>query len=396
MLALDTRRPTGFAALLAAVLCALPAAGQDARQERKIERAERRFAKALEARDEAYEELLAEYRAAEAWLTSGAEPAPPPPDVVRRWLLERAVPPERFGVERVRLAEDRPFHEWWNEELFQLSKPARRYSQTARALEKSFHALERLRHPERYDRGFERTPAGMALIPAGTYVLGPSTGYLLGHPKVQEERQDRLSAFYLDRREVSCAEYARFLLAQPPSLRDEHLPSNWSWSEDGSPLFPDGWASYPVVGVTWASAASYAEWIGKRLPTEEEWEAAAGGFSRRRYPMGNRFDVGKVNCRAFGAGSPRSPQEFSEDSTPQGIQSMTGNVREWTSDLYEEPPGKDVAKQVDRAGAETMAVVRGGSFQDDPESCTTVYRWLYPALDTRLDFVGFRCAKDVR
>ncbi len=391
------RRPS--LALAAALLCAVLAPGlraQDSALDRQLERAERRFAQAQEEREAAYEELLAEYRECEAWF-AGEEDAPAEaPNAFARWFRVRDLPEEEWPAERTRLAAESAFHEVWNAELYKRARAARGFRESQRKLESAFHALEKLRHPERYQRGFEDTPTGMALVPAGTYELVPATGYLIGHPDLQEARKLRLAAFYLDRREVSCAEYARFLLSLPPALREEHLPAAWAWSPEGSPVFPDGTAGLPVTGVSWKSAASYAEWAGKRLPTEDEWQAAAAGFGARRYPLGDQFDATRINARAHGAGVPLPSSEVTEDHTPQGILGLSGNVREWCADLFEEEAGKDEADRVDEAGPATLAVARGGSYLDGPEACESSYRWLFPAVGTQLPNVGFRCAMDVR
>ncbi len=361
---------------------------QDPTRERALARAETRFNTALENREEAYAQIVEEYRRCEAWL-AGPEASPDPPPPLLTLFEKNLVQPAGYEAERIRLKDAGPFFELWNKELYRLSPAARNFAKASEILEKNFLALEKLRHPQRFNRALEKTPEGMTLVPGGKVTVGPATGYILEQPAVQKERTLRIQSFYFDKREVSNAEYAKFLLAQPPSLRDENLPLGWGRSPDGSPLIPDGKAEVPVTGITWVSASRYAAWVGKRLPSEEEWEAAASGPERRRYPMGNRFSAFKVNCRAYGAGEPLPPSRFPEDNTPLGILSMTGNVREWTAS------GLD-GKPVRHPGPNTLACVRGGSFQDDPDSCTSTFRWLYPALDSRLSFVGFRCALDVR
>ncbi|RMH01603.1 MAG: hypothetical protein D6702_10900 [Planctomycetota bacterium] len=384
-------------ALLAALalLAVAPAAAQDEVRDRRLERAERRFAQAQEERDAAYRDLRRDYEACAAWIAGDELRPPPPPDTLARWFRQRDLAEAAWGEERARLAAAGPFHELWNGELYKRSRAARRYREAQQQLERAFHALEKLRHPERYQRGFAETPPGMTLIPAGTYTLAPATGYLIGHPDLQEPREVRLAGFYLDRNEVTCADYARFLLSLPAGLREEHLPADWSWAPDGSPMFPDGHAAVPVTGVSWASAASYAEWAGKRLPTEDEWQAAAAGFGARAWPIGDRFDAAKVNCLAFGAGRPLAAAEIPEDSTPQGVVGLSGNVREWCADLFQAGAGDEPARRATEVGPETVAVVRGGSFQDRAEACASTFRWLYPALGTRLPTVGFRYAMDV-
>ncbi|HEX9794656.1 MAG TPA: SUMF1/EgtB/PvdO family nonheme iron enzyme [Planctomycetota bacterium] len=363
---------------------------------RAVERAEKRFAEALSRRDAAQERLAEEYLASESWLLGGEGADADPPVPLRAWWEASGVPSGEWGERRSRLADREPFHALWNRELYVHSPAAVVYARTAEELAESFLAREKALHPERFTRAFDSTPEGMALIPGGRYAIGPSTGYLLGFPGFDEERQERIRPFYLDKREVGCADYSRFLLAQPPSLREEHLPAGWGTAPDGTPTYPDGHGRAAVTGIPWASATAYAEWMGKRLPTEIEWEAAAAGTDRRRYPMGERLDASKTNVKAFGAGEVRAPNQFTEDSTPQGVLGLTGNAREWTADLYDERPGRERAVAARKAGVYTMAAVRGGSYLDDADSCTSVFRWLEPALTARPRHVGFRCAMDVR
>ena len=381
--------------VLAPLIMAAFAPAQDGRAERERTRAAQRFEQAARARDAADAALVADYQACEDWVRGADHALGEPPATLQSYWTARGVGALDWAKQRPVLAAE-PFHELWNRELYLLSAAAKDYARAVEELEEAFLAQEKLRHPERFQKGFAETPAGMTLIPGGRYTLGPNTGYLLGHAKFQEPRTVRLDAYYLDRREVTCAEYARFLLSQPRGLREQHLPLAWGLDADGAPLFPEGAAALPVAGVSWSSAARYAQWAGKRLPTEDEWEAAAAGLERRRYPTGGEFSSSKVNCRASGRRQPRPAGDYPEDATPQGVQSLSGNVREWTADLYDEKPGRDQANPVRTPGPYTNAVVRGGSFEDEPEACTSAFRWLEPALGTRLPNVGFRCAANVR
>ncbi|PCH76887.1 MAG: hypothetical protein COB96_06565 [Planctomycetota bacterium] len=367
---------------------------QDSPSAAQVTRAEQRFKLALTKRDSAYAGLLEEYLACQNWLEPGNEVlAPPHP--LERYLRESAVSENEWQTTRTRLLANISFAEFWNNSLYKLSRKATAFAVASEKLERSFHAREKLRHPARYQRGADEVPPGMVMIPGGKYLFPASQGYLVGHHDFQEQRSVKLRSYYLDKREVSNADYARFLLAQPPALREEHLPANWTWGDGGAPLIPDGEAGFPVAEITWTSAASYAEWSGKRLPTENEWQAAAAGFSNRRYPMGNRFDASKTNTQSLGAGTPRQVGGFPEDSTPHGVMCLTGNLREWTADIYQEPAFGKV-KAVKSADSTALAVVKGGSFRDRPDKCQSKFRWLFPATGVRLNFIGFRCALDVK
>ena len=131
-------------------------------------------------------------------------------------------------------------------------------------------------------------PEGMVLIPAGTFQMGSTTGDVDEVPVHTVE----LDAFYIDQHEVTNAKYQAFVAAtgHPPPrgigytavyelLKNDYEP----WNDPGF-NHPD----QPVTTVTWFDATAYCEWVGKRLPTEAEWEKAArGGLEGARYPWGD-------------------------------------------------------------------------------------------------------------
>ena len=118
----------------------------------------------------------------------------------------------------------------------------------------------------------------MVFVPAGEFLFGPDL------------EKVAVVAFYIDRFPVTNAEYKVFVEA----TRHEH-PAHWRRG-----TWPEGKADHPVVQVTWESAAAYAVWAGKRLPTEQEWEKAARGVDGRRWPWGNAFDPRRCNTSSDG------------------------------------------------------------------------------------------------
>lgn len=158
--------------------------------------------------------------------------------------------------------------------------------------------------------------------------------------------------FWIDRREVSNAQYEAFVL---DPATDVPPPPHWN-----GPRCPEHWRDLPVVGITWAEARAYAEWAGKRLPTIAEWLHAASGSEGRRYtttePVGSAADLGvifvgdapgsRVLPSVQSATIPESWMAYQEhvrpvhdpgggfaDRTPEGLLNMYGNVREWTDSV---------------------------------------------------------------
>ena len=122
-------------------------------------------------------------------------------------------------------------------------------------------------------------PAGMVLIPAGEFEMGSNNGAANECPV----HTVYLDAFYMDTHEVTNAQYKAFVDANP-EWQKENIPEEFY---DGVYLrlwegnaYPEGEADHPVIYVSWYAAMAYAEWMGKRLPTEAEWEKAARGGLR--------------------------------------------------------------------------------------------------------------------
>jgi len=160
-------------------------------------------------------------------------------------------------------------------------------------------------------------PEGMVYVPAGTYTIG-------GTRQRPERKVSFPCGFFIDKHEVTCARYARFLAAarrRPPP----------GWPRSGRP--PRGAGNLPVTGVTWEDARAFAEWAGAALPTEAEWEAAARGKKGAPYPWGSAFKSAAVLAyRLMPVGSAK------DDRSPVGCLDMAGNAAEWTATPAQRPP----------------------------------------------------------
>jgi iron(II)-dependent oxidoreductase len=223
---------------------------------------------------------------------------------------------------------------------------------------------------------------GMVLIPKGEFMMGKNTP---SPTDWQPEHIVRVDSFYLDETEVTNRQYFTFCKATSRAL-----PEFWGRNDFKSgPDFPD----FPVVGINFFDAESYAKWTGKRLPTEAEWEyASRGGLTGKNFPTGDQIDSTRANFgkKYKGILKTRSfpPNDF-------GLFDMSGNVWEWVADNYggdyyavspvENPKGPERSR---------FKVIRGGGWHSGAMCLQNYYRNGLSA--SWVDFaVGFRCARDL-
>jgi formylglycine-generating enzyme required for sulfatase activity len=182
--------------------------------------------------------------------------------------------------------------------------------------------------------------------------------------------------FFLQIDEVTVVQYARCVAAGKcsPAGNDDFCNAGRAGRERN-----------PVNCVSQPQAATYCEWLGRRLPTEDEWEFAASGKAKRLYAWGNSTPTGRV-CWARPTEGTCDVSTFDAGSTPDGLHDITGNVWEWTSSDY-------CMYDLSVACAHDQKVARGGGwFSGDPNVVRTQVRQGY-APATRSANVGIRCAK---
>ena len=216
----------------------------------------------------------------------------------------------------------------------------------------------------------------MVYVPAREFLRGSPEGK--GDTNECPQRLVHLDAFWIDKTEVTVAEYRRFCEATGRSLPE--APS-WGWKDD-----------HPVVKVTWEEATAYAVWAGKQLPTEAEWEKAARGTDGREYPWGKKWDAGKCVNKSNSGNGTQPVGSHPAGASPCGALDMAGNVWEWCADWFDEnyypsapasnPHGPDSGR---------ARVVRGGAWCDaDPGDLRVAVRdGLGPT--SGLGLLGFRC-----
>jgi iron(II)-dependent oxidoreductase len=250
-------------------------------------------------------------------------------------------------------------------------------------------------------RGAEAPRADLVEIPAGRLHQGDPRGEADEAPRVVE-----VGAFRLMRHEVTNRQFSRFVAASGHRSDPERSGFGWVW--DGRwrrvagadwrhPAGPastlEGLDEHPVVQVSQRDAAAFCAFHGLRLPGDAEWEYAARGTDRRRYPWGDRPPEGDGQRRAnFGTVSCCAPDaadghartapvgSFPRGASPFGLLDLAGNVWEWTRDPYRPRPGQ--------------VALRGGGWGNNPYCLRVSYRHGNPP-DIGLDMVGFRCAGGV-
>lgn len=242
----------------------------------------------------------------------------------------------------------------------------------------------------------------MITIPAGTFEMG--TSRKMANVGDTPEHKVSLPAYKMDKYLVTNAQYALFV-----AKTGHRPPLNWS-----NGRFAQGKQMYPVTMVSWYDANDYAKWVGKRLPTEAEWEKAARGTDGRRWPWGNQMDPSLLNTY-YSVGDTTPVTRYKNGVSPYGLMDMAGNVNEWTTDDFAPYPGTDapdklfkvkipkVASAADRSMKVVdlvtsdkghYKVLRGGSWKSDPFSTETYHR-NYSMPNMTSNFFGFRTAKDV-
>jgi len=194
----------------------------------------------------------------------------------------------------------------------------------------------------------------MVKIPAGEFLCG------------EDQEKQETGEFYIDLTPVTNAEYKLFVDATGHAH-----PQHWRRG-----TYPEGKADHPVVEVNWFSATAYAEWVGKRLPTNEEWEKAARGTDGRTWPWGNEWSIDNANV--FSGDTTPIGKYSPQGDSPYGCQDMAGNVWEWI--------GGGQPSQL-------RAPLRGGDWLDGPDEAQTFHIRMHTPR-RKNPFVGFRCAAD--
>jgi formylglycine-generating enzyme required for sulfatase activity len=270
----------------------------------------------------------------------------------------------------------------------------------------------------------ERVPSdhnGMVRIEGGEFLMGSQDGFPFEGPV----HRVRVNSFWIDETEVTNRQFAAFVEATgyvtesekqnssaifDPAKPDWSLVTGADWRHPAGPGSSiEGQEDYPVVHVSWDDAAAYAQWAGKRLPTEAEWEfAARGGLEGARYPWGNDLTPsGAYRANAWQGQFP--DQDFQLDGFASygpvkrfppngyGLYDMGGNVWEWVADWYDPDYYRNSPTSNPQGPADgTQKVQRGGSWMCSENYCQgyRVAARQKTDTDSALNNLGFRCVAD--
>ncbi len=221
-------------------------------------------------------------------------------------------------------------------------------------------------------------PGEMVLIPAGEFIFGTDNKENLAYP----QQKINLPAFWIDKYEVTNSQFLDF------SIKTGYTGEGAKEGKDWRLFFTPDKGLFPVVYITWNDANAYCKSVGKRLPTEEEWEKAARGPNGNAYPWGNEWIDGRSNTYENGPSKPVAIGEYNDVSF-YGVHDMLGNVQEWTSSWYATYKGNP---KKDPQSGQKMRVVRGLSSRYRGKVGHLWDRSAY--VPTALYDFGCRCAKD--
>lgn len=214
-----------------------------------------------------------------------------------------------------------------------------------------------------------------------------------------------LAAYWFDKYEISNAQFARFIQDNGYEQRPLWTAEGWEWLKRENRRQPKYWddarwnqAQQPVVGVVWFEALAYCRWAGARLPTEAEWERAAGYDAQRGakyvYPWGNTWDARLANTAESSLGITTPVGSYCpQAASPVGVCDLAGNAWEWVSSQYMPYPYRADDGREDPEAHGTRAL-RGGSWINERDRARVSYR--LPPFPG--DFIlfdptnGFRCA----
>lgn len=228
---------------------------------------------------------------------------------------------------------------------------------------------------------WKKDGAVMVYVPPGPFPMGSADGASDERPVHEVD----LDGYYIDKHEVSWAQWKKtgFPYSETPgSRRPQPEAPDWGILDD-----------HPLLNASWKDAKKYAEWAGKRLPTEAEWEKAARGTDGRTYPWGNQppsFERAVWKDHPIAKESTAPVACCEKGASPYGALNMAGNVYEWVEDYYDAKYySRSPRKNPVNRDKTPYRVLRGGAFVLEKEPLRAAYRYRLLDID-RTPYIGFR------
>lgn len=252
---------------------------------------------------------------------------------------------------------------------------------------------------------------GDARVSGGRFTIGslPDDGFAFDNEKWAHEVD--IKAFEISRAPVTNAEFSSFITAGGYDKSRYWSQAGWKWRESECAQRPAYWSAdkktrrsfdreirlrdhEPVCNVNKFEAEAYCAWAGRRLPSEAEWEIAATGGERKRYPWGDRPATSEHANLDGIRGAPCEVGALAQGDSPVGCRQMMGNVWEWTSSPFEPYPGfvVDPYAEYSQPWFNSHFVLRGGAWTTRSRLISTRWRNFYRP-DRRDVMTGFRTVK---
>ena len=240
-------------------------------------------------------------------------------------------------------------------------------------------------------------------IPGGEFYMGSDAAEALDNER--SRHLCYLEAYSIDRYPVTCGQYQTFMTSGGYQNPNWWSADGWKWLQGEAVDRPLYWSNnpafnnHPVCGVSWYEAEAYCNFIGKRLPSEAEWEKAASwdtiNQTYRIYPWGDSPPNGSLCNHSNNIANTSPVDSFPKGASAAGCCDMLGNVWEWTASTFDAYPGFESYPY--RGYSEVYfdgehRVLKGGSWATFPQALRSSFRnWYYPGV--RQIIAGFRCAK---
>ncbi len=240
-------------------------------------------------------------------------------------------------------------------------------------------------------------------IPGGQFYMGSDAAEALDNER--SRHLCYLEAYSIDRYPVTCGQYRNFMESAGYQNPDWWSADGWKWLQGEAVDRPLYWSenpafnNHPVCGVSWYEAEAYCNFIGKRLPSEAEWEKAASldatNQTYRIYPWGDSQPNPSLCNHSNNIANTSPVDRFPKGASAAGCCDMLGNVWEWTASTFDAYPGFESYPY--RGYSEVYfdgehRVLKGGSWATFPHALRSSFRnWYYPGV--RQIIAGFRCAQ---